>query len=126
MDQDYDVFSRTCPSRPALEHVTGRWGSLTLVALAGGPVRFNDLRRRVDGVSQKILAQTLHALERDGFVERRLISTFPLRVEYSLTDLARPVAERLRDLFSYLEGEMPAVLEAQRRFDASPPREQAN
>jgi DNA-binding HxlR family transcriptional regulator len=119
MEQIYDVFARTCPSRPTLEHVTGRWGSLILVALGGGPVRFNELRRKVDGVSQKILAQTLQALERDGFVERKMISTFPLRVEYSLTDLGRPVAERLVDLFGYLEGHMPTVLAAQADYDSA-------
>jgi len=113
----YDVFARTCPSRPALEHVTGRWGSLVLGALYAGPMRFNELRRRVDGVSQKILAQTLQALERDGFITRKLISTFPLRVEYALTPLGRAVADRLVALFTELESHMPAVLAAQREYD---------
>jgi DNA-binding HxlR family transcriptional regulator len=113
----YDVFARTCPSRPTLEHVTGRWGSLVLGALAPGPLRFNQLRRRVDGVSQKILGQVLQALERDGFVDRELLSTFPLRVEYSLTPLGRSVADRLVALFTHLEAQMPAVLEARRGYD---------
>ena len=113
----YDVFARTCPSRPTLEHVTGRWGSLVLGALMPGPVRFNELRRRVDGVSQKILAQTLQALERDGFVSRELISTFPMHVEYALTPLGQAVSERLVELFELLESQMPAVLESQRRHD---------
>jgi DNA-binding HxlR family transcriptional regulator len=114
--ESYDVFARTCPSRSALEHVTGRWGSLVLGALGPGPLRFNELRRRVDGVSQKILAQTLQALERDGFVERDLISTFPLRVEYSLTPIGTSVAQRLLALFAHLEAQMPAVLDAQTRY----------
>ncbi len=112
----YDVFARTCPSRSTLEHVTGRWGSLVLGALGPGPLRFNELRRRVDGVNQKILAQTLQALERDGFVERDLISTFPLRVEYSLTPIGESVTQRLLSLFTHLEAQMPAVLDAQRRY----------
>lgn len=120
MSGEYDVFARTCPSRPTLEHVTGRWGSLILGGLVGGPLRFNELRRRVDGVSQKILAQTLHALERDGFVERDLISTFPLRVEYSLTPLGRTIAEPLVALFVQLESQMPAVLAAQQAYDRRP------
>lgn len=113
----YSVFARTCPSRPVLEHVTGRWGSLTLGALAGGPMRFNELRRRVDGVSQKILAQTLQLLERDGFVERKVHSTFPLHVEYSLTESGRSLAETLLTFFTQLQRAMPAVLDAQERYD---------
>ena len=113
----YDVFARSCPSRPTLEHVTGRWGSLCLGALASGPLRFNELRRRVDGISQKVLAQTLQALERDGFVGRELISTFPLRVEYSLKPLGQSVADQLVAFFAHLESQMPAVLAAQQRYD---------
>src|ERR1700733_10090689 len=67
---EFDVFARHCPSRETLEHVTGRWGILALSALDAGTMRFNALRRRVDGVSEKMLAQTLHGLERDGLVDR--------------------------------------------------------
>ncbi|MFD9071301.1 winged helix-turn-helix transcriptional regulator, partial [Streptomyces lasiicapitis] len=69
-DLAYNVFARSCPSRSTLEHVTGRWGALTLGALHDSTFRFNELRRRVDGVSEKMLSQTLHALERDGLVHR--------------------------------------------------------
>ena len=65
-DLPFNVFAKACPSRGTLEHVTGRWGTLTLGALHEGSLRFNELRRRVDGVSEKMLSQTLHALERDG------------------------------------------------------------
>jgi DNA-binding HxlR family transcriptional regulator len=116
----YDVFASTCPSRPVLEHVTGRWGSLTLGALANGPRRFNDLRRRVDGVSQKILAQTLQTLERDGFVKRTVHSTFPLHVEYSLTPMGQSLADRLLDFFGHLQGQMPEVERAQHEYDRRP------
>jgi len=75
------------------------------------------LRRRVDGVSQKILAQTLQALERDGFLGRELISTFPLRVEYALTPLGQSITDRLVALFAHLESQMPAVLAAQQRYE---------
>lgn len=92
----FDVFSRQCPSRGTLEHVTGRWGSLTLTALHDSGSRFNELRRRVDGVSEKMLSQTLHALERDGLVHREARPTNPPRVDYELTPLGREVADRLR------------------------------
>lgn len=87
-DPAFDVFARSCPSRCTLEHVTGRWGSLTLGALHEGTFRFNELRRRIDGVSEKMLAQTLHALERDGLVHREAQSTNPPRVDYRLTPWA--------------------------------------
>ncbi|KUJ64626.1 HxlR family transcriptional regulator [Streptomyces albus subsp. albus] len=117
-DLPYNVFARNCPSRTALEHVTGRWGSLTLGALSDGSFRFNELRRRVDGVSEKMLSQTLHALERDGLVHREAQPTNPPRVDYRLTPLGEAVAERLMGLIQLVEDRMPAVLEARTRYDA--------
>jgi DNA-binding HxlR family transcriptional regulator len=113
----YDVFARTCPSRPALEHVTGRWGLLALGALDAGPLRFNALCRRVDGVSQKMLAQALQALERDGLVHREVQTAFPPHVEYSLTPLGHQTAAKLLDLIGHLESSMPAILAAQHSYD---------
>jgi DNA-binding HxlR family transcriptional regulator len=114
---EYDVFGAACPSRPVLEDVTGRWGSLALGALAGGPMRFNELRRRVEGVSQKMLAQSLQALERDGLVIREVQSTFPLKVEYSLTPTGEVLAAKLLDLIGYLTSSMPGILDAQQSYD---------
>ncbi|MFE9723314.1 winged helix-turn-helix transcriptional regulator [Streptomyces sp. NPDC005794] len=115
----FDVFSRQCPSRGTLEHVTGRWGSLTLGALYESGARFNELRRRVDGVSEKMLSQTLHALERDGLVNREARMTNPPRVDYELTALGREVAGRLMDLIQLVESRMPAVVEARSRYDVA-------
>ncbi len=113
----FDVFARACPSRGTLEHVTGRWGGLTLGALYEGSLRFNELRRRVDGVSEKMLSQTLQALERDGLVHREAQPTNPPRVDYELTPLGRGVAERLLSLIRYVEGSMDTVLRARERYD---------
>ncbi|TQK42356.1 HxlR family transcriptional regulator [Streptomyces sp. SLBN-118] len=113
----FDVFSRNCPSRGTLEHVTGRWGSLTVGALHDATFRFNELRRRVDGVSEKMLSQTLQNLERDGLVQREAQPTNPPRVDYELTPLGHEVAERLLDLIHLLEGRMPQVLAARERYD---------
>ncbi|KUL52079.1 winged helix-turn-helix transcriptional regulator [Streptomyces sp. NRRL S-1521] len=118
-DRAFDVFSRQCPSRSTLEHVTGRWGALTLGALHGGTFRFNELRRRVDGVSEKMLSQTLHALERDGLVRRDAQPTNPPRVDYRLTPLGQGVAERLLALIGFVEGRQGDVLRAQERYDAT-------
>ncbi|MER5552635.1 helix-turn-helix domain-containing protein [Streptomyces sp. NPDC002793] len=115
----FDVFSRKCPSRGTLEHVTGRWGGLTLGALYESGARFNELRRRVDGVSEKMLSQTLHALERDGLVHREARLTNPPRVDYELTALGREVAGRLMDLIQLVEERMPEVAEARSRYDAA-------
>jgi len=118
-DMAFDVFSRHCPSRSTLEHVTGRWGALTLGALHDDTFRFNELRRRVDGVSEKMLSQTLHALERDGLVRRDAQPTNPPRVDYRLTPLGREVADRLLALIHFVEGRQGDVLQAQERYDAT-------
>lgn len=115
----FDVFSRLCPSRGTLEHITGRWGGLTLGALYESGARFNELRRRIDGVSEKMLSQTLHALERDGLVLREAQFTNPPRVDYELTDLGREVTTRLLELIRLVEGRMPEVIEARARYDAA-------
>nr|MDT0660285.1 helix-turn-helix domain-containing protein [Micromonospora sp. DSM 115978] len=114
-----DVFARACPSRRTLENVAGKWGTLALVALGEGTYRFNALRRRVDGVSEKMLAQTLHALERDGLVSREVQATIPPHVEYSLTPLGGRVATKLRELIELVEDEMPTVFAAQSHYDAT-------
>ncbi|GLY04301.1 HxlR family transcriptional regulator [Actinoplanes sp. NBRC 101535] len=111
------VFARACPSRGVLADVTGRWGGLALAALHEGSYRFNALRRRVDGVSEKMLAQTLQSLERDGLVRREVQATIPPRVEYSLTPLGAQVAERMQALIDLLEGEIVQVVEAQQAYD---------
>ena len=113
----YSVFAKACPSRATLEHITGRWGGLTLCALHEGSLRFNELRRRVDGVSEKMLSQTLHALERDGLVHREAQPTNPPRVDYELTPLGHGVAQRLMGLVDLVESRMDDVLAARTRYD---------
>ncbi|MFT9480431.1 helix-turn-helix domain-containing protein [Streptomyces sp. 11-1-2] len=121
IDLAYSVFDKGCPSRGTLEHVTGRWGGLTLGTLHEGPLRFNELRRRVEGVSEKMLSQTLHALERDGLVRRKAQPTNPPRVDYDLTPLGRQVAERLLALIHCVEGSMNDILAAREEYDARQP-----
>ena len=113
----FDVFASRCPSRSAMEHLTGRWGVFAVAALHAGPARFNALRRRVDGISEKMLSQTLQALERDGFVHRDARPTNPPHVEYRLTALGEQVADRLLGLIELLESRMPEVLEARDSYD---------
>jgi DNA-binding HxlR family transcriptional regulator len=112
-----DVFARACESRRTLETVASKWGTLALAALTEGSYRFNALRRRVDGVSEKMLAQTLHALERDGLVNRDVQATLPARVEYSLTPLGARVAAKLRELIELVEAGVPEIVAARARYD---------
>ncbi|GIF05639.1 winged helix-turn-helix transcriptional regulator [Actinoplanes siamensis] len=111
------VFARDCASRGVLTNVTGKWGGLALAALHDGSYRFNALRRRVDGVSEKMLAQTLQALERDGLVRREVQATIPPRVEYSLTPLGARAAAKLKELIDLLEGEIGQVRAARAEYD---------
>ncbi|MCD9030829.1 helix-turn-helix transcriptional regulator [Luteimonas sp. Y-2-2-4F] len=108
-----DVMAAACPSRAVLNHLTSRWGVLVLIALMPGTQRFSDLRRRIGGVSERMLAQTLQALEGDGMVARRAYPVVPPRVEYTLTTLGEEAAVRVRDLADWVEGSLPQI-EAQR------------
>ncbi len=107
-----NVFAELCPSREVLQHVTSRWGVLVLVALLGGTHRFSDLRRKIGGVSEKMLAQTLQWLERDGFVLRVAYPVVPPHVEYSLTPLGQEVAQRVQALADWIEGNLATILRA--------------
>jgi DNA-binding HxlR family transcriptional regulator len=108
--RDGNLFAEQCPSRDVLKHVTSRWGVLILVALQGGTHRFSDLRRKMGGVSEKMLAQTLQWLEADGFVNRKSYPVVPPHVEYSLTPLGCEVAEKVAGLADWIEGNLPRVL----------------
>lgn len=112
-----DVFARDCSSREALQHATSRWGILALAALADGDYRFNALRRRVDGVSERMLSQTLQILERDGMVVRTVLEAIPPKVEYSLTPFGRQVASRLTSLIDLVQDHLPSILDAQEQYD---------
>lgn len=107
------LFSEKCPSREVLKHVTSRWGVLILVALLGGTHRFSDLRRKVGGVSEKMLAQTLQWLEVDGFVLRKSYPVVPPRVEYSLTPVGLEIGKRVEALADWIEENMSLIIDAQ-------------
>lgn len=97
------VFAQDCPSRDVLSHITSRWAVLVLVALMAGTHRFSALRRKVSGVSEKMLAQTLQTLEADGFVDRVAYPVVPPKVEYRLTPMGDAVAARLEGLADWVE-----------------------
>lgn len=105
-------MSATCPSRIVLQHLTSRWGSLVVLALQEKTYRFGELRRRVGGVSERMLAQTLQDLERDGLINRAARDVVPPHVEYSLTVLGDEAAEKLRGLADWIETMLPTIGEA--------------
>ncbi|MGB9082059.1 MAG: helix-turn-helix domain-containing protein [Desulfuromonadaceae bacterium] len=110
-----ELFSVECPSREILKHVTSRWGVLVLVALMEGTHRFSDLRRKVGGVSEKMLAQTLQYLEKDGFINRVSFPVVPPHVEYTLTPMGEEVGCKVESLADWIETNMPKIMKVQQK-----------
>lgn len=98
-----DIFLAGCPSRAILEHVTSKWGFLILVALSEGEQRWSAIRRKADGISEKMLAQTLKTLEADGLVSRHVQEIIPPRVDYKLTERGHEVSELLFPLAAWAQ-----------------------
>ncbi|HEY1392030.1 MAG TPA: helix-turn-helix domain-containing protein [Methylibium sp.] len=113
-----DLLAEACPSREVLKHLTSRWGVLVLMALEIRPHRFAELRRAVQGVSERMLAQTLQWLEGDGLVQRIVHDVVPPHVEYRLTPLGREGAKRVRGLADWIEVNLSRVQEFQARRSA--------
>ncbi|HEV7826344.1 MAG TPA: helix-turn-helix domain-containing protein [Mycobacteriales bacterium] len=105
------MFPAACPSRVVLDHVTSKWGVLLLVALADRTLRWSELRRRAEGISEKMLAQTLQTLERDGFVHRDAQPVIPPRVDYSLTDRGREVVALLVPLVEWIAANADEIVD---------------
>lgn len=112
-----DAYDPACPTRVVLDQIADKWTVLVLGALDDGPVRFNALKRRLAGISQKMLGQTLRELERNGLVARRAFATVPVTVEYSLTPLGARLTERVNDLRIWAEKHIGQILAAQSAFD---------
>ncbi|MBP1807194.1 winged helix-turn-helix transcriptional regulator [Rubellimicrobium aerolatum] len=115
----WDVYSAACPTRLVLDRLADKWALLILGRLAGGPIRFNQLRRQIEGVSQKVLSQTLKRLERDGLLSRRVVPTVPVTVEYAITPLGRTLSDTVRALARWAEANIESVLAAQAAYDAA-------
>ncbi|WP_187350585.1 winged helix-turn-helix transcriptional regulator [Glycomyces terrestris] len=107
-----EVFHRQCPAVQVLDHITSRWGIWVLLALRGEDLRFFELRERIDGVSEKMLSQTLKHLVADGLVWRRVEPTVPPQVTYGLTDLGTGTADRLGGIFDWIKDNAETVLDA--------------
>ncbi len=110
LDMQPNVMATDCPSRQILGHLTSRWGVLVMIALMTGTHRFSALRRRIGGVSERMLSQTLQHLEADGFVLRHALDVIPPHVEYSLTPLGQEAGAHLAALVGWIESALPRIL----------------
>ncbi|MGG2398604.1 winged helix-turn-helix transcriptional regulator [Pseudomonas sp. SH1-B] len=122
-----NVFSGVCPARHVLAVIADKWSLLLIHALAhGGTLRTAELRRRVEGISEKMLIQTIRRLERFGLVARRAYAEVPPRVEYSLTPLGHSLSEPIRAIDHWVERNVGEIVQAQLAFDlASDPEQRA-
>lgn len=105
------VLSAHCPSREILEHITSKWSVLVLRCLSEGVHRFSELKQRIEGISEKMLAQTLRTLEKDGFLLRTVYPVVPPKVEYQLTITGSQAAEKVMYLITWIEQHLPEILE---------------
>ena len=113
-----NAYAATCPSRIILDRIADKWTVLLLGVLTRGPTRFNQLRREIEGLSQKVLSQSLKNLERDGLVTRSAFPTVPVTVEYRITPLGETLAARMEELVEWAEANFRTILEAQRTYDS--------
>lgn len=111
-------YAAACPSRQVLDRIGDRWTVLLMGVLAGGPRRFTELAREVEGISQKMLTQTLRGLERDGLVTRTVFPTVPVRVDYELTPLGRTLRDPIAALERWATDHMDEVLAARAAYEA--------
>ncbi len=112
-----DVYAANCPTRKLLDRIADKWSVLILLLLGREAMRFNMLKRRIDGVSQKMLSQTLRSLERDGLLSRTVVATVPVTVTYAITPLGRGLIGSLQSMIDWAETNMEDVIAAQRVYD---------
>jgi len=111
------VFSVDCPSRPILDQIADKW-SVMAMAVLEEPRRFNEIKRRLEGVTQRVLTHTLRRLERNGMIARRVLPTSPIGVEYSLTPLGRSLQEPFAHLYGWAVEHAGEIQQRQRDYDA--------
>jgi DNA-binding HxlR family transcriptional regulator len=112
-----NVYAAQCPTRLLLDRIADKWTFLLLGTLADGPMRFNALKRHIEGVSQKMLSQTLRQMERDGLVTRTVEATVPVTVIYEITPLGATLVEAMQPVIDWAETRMAQVAEAQLAYD---------
>ncbi|MFB7876580.1 winged helix-turn-helix transcriptional regulator [Nocardia sp. NPDC056064] len=114
----HNAYVAACPARQLLDRIGDKWVSLTVNALAEGPLRYSELNQRLAGVSQKMLTQPLRNLERDGLLTRTVLPEVPVRVDYRLTPLGEELLPVMRTIKRWAEDHMDQVLHARAAYDA--------
>ena len=112
-----DAFAKECASRVVLDRIGDRWTVLLVVALSGGALRFSQLRTKIEGITPKVLTQTLRALERDGVVTRTVFAEVPPRVEYELTGLGRDLLAPIDAIRIWAEGHAARIVANRESYD---------
>lgn len=115
--ESYNVFAKACPTRLVLDRIADKWALLVLRLVSVKSIRFNQLRRDIEGVSQKVLSQTLKKLERDGLISRAVFATVPVTVEYSITPLGKTLTDVATGISRWAEANIDAVIIAQKTYD---------
>ena len=111
------TFSASCPSRQLFDQIADKWSMMILTVLDDGPLRFNAIKRRLEGVTQRALTQSLRRLERNGLVERRVLPVSPVAVEYEITALGRTLQPPFKALYAWTMASLPDVERARAAFD---------
>ena len=117
VDTTTEVFSADCESRPILDQIANKW-SMMVMGVLDEPRRFNEIKRRLEGVTQRVLTQTLRKLERDGMIQRRVLPTSPVGVEYSLTDLGESLRAPFGHLYDWTVSNAEVIRRNQSAYDA--------
>ena len=114
-----DAYAADCPSRQVLDRIGDKWATLIILLLKDGPKRFSELQRKIHGISQKMLTQTLRNLARDGLIHRTMYAEIPPRVEYTLTPLGETLCEPIAAIVGWAEAHINEVLSARDRYDSA-------
>ena len=112
------IFIQACPSRDIFARISGKWTIMILLSLENKPRRFNELKKVIGGISQKVLTENLRGLERDGLVIRNVVSSRPIKVEYFVTPLTRELLRTLNDLKDWTEKSMKLIMKNNEKYDS--------
>ncbi|KZD06185.1 MarR family transcriptional regulator [Thalassospira xiamenensis] len=110
-------FSSACPSRVLFDQIADKWSMMTLTVLEDGPLRFNEIKRQLEGISQKALTQCLRRLQRNGLISRQVISFSPVAVQYQVTPLGRTLQKPMQELYAWTLDKLQEIENARRTFD---------
>ena len=117
-EKKWNIFNKRCPTRLVLDRIADKWTVLVVGALKDETKRFGELKKEIDGISQKMLTKTLRGMERDGLVKRKVYPTIPPKVEYSLTPLGVTMINMLQNIQFWAENNIEQIIKSQKKFDA--------